>query len=203
MYRDPEPLRKNEILELVARHRRQPDADPARWSDALAAMDRDASIRDAALAVDPLLLFHEMEEVEVDAHEVAEMKRSVRELRHSREIESALEPGRTTSRNTSRGFSRGAGLRSWRLAAALAVLLLGASLLLPSARGPELRGPEPGVQEAAGIGAPQARNPVSETALDAAQLPLVEDLDGSKELIQIESAELSVVVASLPPDFEI
>lgn len=200
-HRDPEPLHEYEILELVDHHQRQPDADPPRWNDALAALAEDDSLRDAALEVDPLLLFQDLPQVEVDARDVAEMKRSVRELRRSREVESALEPKRTTPRLAAgRDSSRGRGLRSWHLAAALATLLLGASLLLPSGESPETElhavagtmAPQPGFDEAA-----------DETRLAADQLPLVVDLDGSNELIQIESAEISVVIASLPSDFEI
>jgi hypothetical protein len=131
--------------------------------------------------------------------DLAEMKRSVHELIHARAVEAAIDPstqsrprragstsGSTSgSRSVSRSVSRSATLR---IAAAFGAVALATSLLVPTF------GPQP-LRVGSSPFASYAPTRAELAAVEA--LPLVENLGSDIELIQIEDAEMSLVVAAI------
>jgi hypothetical protein len=161
---------------------------------------------------DPLRLFQSLPTLELSAQELSDMKRSVHEMRRAKAIEAesttAPPPRRAatgsagilpaafrrfTAGSTGRFTAWNAGIlpaalsRPLRLAAAF-VLLIGASLLLPTL------GSQPMQVAHLTAGVPTYSGPSRAEREAAEALPLVENVTDEADLIQIEDSEMSLVV---------
>lgn len=149
---------------------------------------------------EPIQIFQNLPAIELEAGELADMKRSVHELLRSKAIdaEASAEAPSLPDRDRSRGTflrrlraasSSAVPSSALRLAAAFGGVVLAASLLVPSFA------PQPLAVSAQGPGAAYLPSRAELAAVEA--LPLVENLGSDIELIQIEDDEMSVVVAAI------
>ena len=154
---------------------------------------------------EPLPIFQNLPDVDFGADELADMKRSVHELIHARAVEAAIEEGhanpsaapdrlsrdaRTWARRVPRRLRATASAAGLRVAAGFAAVALATSLLVPSLAPTPLQVVEAPHGVSAGV-------ELAAALAEAESLPLVENLDGDAELIQIEDAEISLVVAAI------
>lgn len=153
---------------------------------------------------DPLSLFQNLPTLELSAQDLADMKRSVHEMRRAKAIEAestaATPPRRAGLRAGAwtAAFGRFADVSHALRVAAAFVLLIGASSLLPSLGFQPMQVAQldaaanyRGVYDRVYSGPSRAER----EAADA--LPLVENVLGEPELIQIEDSEMSLVVAAI------
>ena len=165
------------------------DERPESWEEALEHLEHCQECFDDALAVEPTLMFRSMPRIEVEADEVAAMKRTVAAMCRSEEIQHPPQQRQTR--------------RQWLKAASLAAALLVAAQV-PSLMAPAGNTVDPVETHAA---APVALAPaVVPAAAPAASplpisdmAPLVEDVDPSYgAVVQVVDQEISLVLV-LPP----
>ena len=149
---------------------------------------------------EPLGLFQNLPAVdlgdwEMGEQDLADMKRSVHELIHARAVEAAIDPStpsrpRGTSSTPSSTFAAISTPMSatLRIAAAFGAVALATSLLVPAFAPQPLR---------VGSAPIAAYAPTRAELAVVEALPLVENLGSDTELIQIEDAEMSLVVAAV------
>lgn len=216
---DATPLATDDMLRLLAGHADDPAAELPGWQRALDAFDAldpddldDARALNDALDADPLLFFRRLPAPELDADELADVKRSVHELRRAKAIEAeSAEPPSAAVRRRWLERARATGRSAWRspmlrLAAALVAAVLSVSLLLPAlstspASSPAISPADPAGALAAVNGSAGAV-PAGSGALaePMENLPLVENFSGDSELIQIETPDMSMVVVVAAAD---
>lgn len=170
--------------------------------------------QDQDLHGEPLPIFQNLPEIDFGADELSDMKRSVHELIHARAVEAAIEEGHEDYENTDASEPSNVGPRAWvrriprrvraarlreatasaglRVAAGFCAVALATSLLVPSFAPAPLE-----VAEAPRMASVPASFELSAALAEAESLPLVENLDGATELIQIEDEEMSLVVAAI------
>lgn len=200
---------------LVARREQDPSDDFPAWTEALEAFDRDPGERERALDADPLMLFRAAREGDdarsghgADRGEIESMKAAVAQLRRARAVESSGEPSSTPAWSSSTPWQdregsdpRLGGLARWLSAAALGAISLSALLLTGTDVGPESGAGLATLGDTSAVIAPlAARGTTLLPGFDPAaaesveQLPLIEDLDPSMNLVmQLEVDGVSVV----------
>ncbi|MCP3961031.1 MAG: hypothetical protein GY719_24565 [bacterium] len=147
--------------------------EDAEWRRALEHLDDCPDCERDAVAIEPTLMFQRLPVLEVDADEIAAMRRAVAGMSRAESIERR----------------RPAVSRTWLRAAAVAAVLLGPVLLRGSGPSPT----EIGAVQSTATEAPSQ----SETDLSLEQMPLVEFIDPAYgSIIQVDDPDLSVVVVA-------
>ena len=176
--------------------------DETRWQEALGHMDDCGPCQEEALAADPTLLFRHLPTITADASQVQSMQQAVASMRRSEAVQRRRSPN------------------SWLRAAAVAAVLLGASLLHGSAPPSTtidstvadaaavdftMTASEGGFADQTSMSADWGARPAFETAplsltpvafeTHASALPLVEMADPSfGSIIEVVDQDITVVV---------